>query len=47
MVLEMCGDNTHIEWQTLKPDLDMKYSEFYYVALLLNPIFKKEQATMY
>ena len=49
----MSGDNTQIEWQTLKLDWYRKFNKFY-VSSLLNPTFKKErtrtwrkQPTMY
>ena len=46
-LLEKTGDNTQIEWQTLKPDTYMKFSKFYYVASPLNPIFQMKSTEIH
>ena len=46
-LLEKTGDNTQIEWQTLKPDTYMKSSKFYYVASPLNPIFQMKSTEIH
>ena len=46
-LLEKTGNNTQIEWQTLKPDTYMKFSKFYYVASPLNPIFQMKSTEIH